>query len=173
MVRAMAPLKPSRAHSASIVVMDTIVTAQAISDLPGADVEQALQRALGWFYEVERVCSRFDPDSEVFRLASLVGEPVEISPLLFEAIRFSLEVAALSSGAFDPTVGAAQAQRGFDRNYVTGERISSPAPAGKVTYKDVAINSRHRTVTLRKPLVLDLGAVVKGMAIDRSEEHTS
>jgi len=146
--------------------MDTVVTATGISDLPAVEMEQALQRALGWFGEVERVCSRFDRASEVFRLAGRAGEPVKVSPLLFEAIRFSLEIAGLSDGAFDPTVGAAQAERGFDRNYVTGERISSPAPAGSVSYKDVDFDPQQGTVTLRKPLLLDLGAVVKGMAID-------
>lgn len=146
--------------------MDTIVTAQVISDLPAPELEQALQRALGWFHEVERVCSRFDPKSEVFSLASRVGQAVHVSPLLYEAVNFSLEVAALSGGAFDPTVGAAQAQRGFDRNYVTGERIAPPIDSGNVTYRDVALDPIRGTVTLGKPLLLDLGAVVKGMALD-------
>jgi thiamine biosynthesis lipoprotein len=166
MAEAMALPSSRTVHSASIVVMDTIVTVQAISELPPGEVDQALRQALGWFHEVERVCSRFDPDSEVFRLASRVQAPVAVSPLLFEAIRFSLEVAALSGGAFDPTVGAAQVERGFDRNYATGERVVSPAAAGDATYKDVEIDSRRRTVALRKPLLLDLGAVVKGMAVD-------
>ncbi|HEX6512067.1 MAG TPA: FAD:protein FMN transferase [Chloroflexota bacterium] len=146
--------------------MDTIVTAQVISERPTGDIEQALQRALGWFHEVERVCSRFDPESEVFRLASRVGEPLAVSPLLFEAIRFSLEVASLSGGAFDPTVGAAQAQRGFDRNYMTGERIASPVSGVSVSYRDVTVDPQARAVKLGEALVLDLGAVVKGMAID-------
>lgn len=166
MTEPMSVLTPRKAQAASIVVMDTIVTAQVISDRPAAQIEQVLDRALGWFREVERVCSRFDRESEVFQLASRAGEPVAVSPLLFEAIRFSLEVAALSGGAFDPTVGAAQVQRGFDRNYLTGEHVVPLAPAGTANYKDVAADPTRRTVTLRKPLLLDLGAVVKGMAID-------
>jgi thiamine biosynthesis lipoprotein len=34
------------------------------------------------------------------------------------------------------------------------------------TYRDVTIDEERRTVTLQTPLVLDLGAVVKGLAID-------
>ncbi|MBV9121282.1 MAG: FAD:protein FMN transferase, partial [Chloroflexi bacterium] len=153
-------------RSQSAVVMDTIVTVKAISDRPAQEVMGAMERSLGWFREVERVCSRFDPSTEVFRLAPRAGEAVAVSPLLFEAVRFSREVAALSHGAFDPTIGAAQARRGFDRNYVTGEHIGAPNELGEVSYLDIVVDEERRTVTLRKPLLLDLGAVVKGMAID-------
>jgi len=149
--------------SASIVAMDTIVTAKVIGASP--DIRPALDRALGWFSQVERVCSRFDPQSEVFQLSSQVGHPVQVSGLLFEAIRFGVEVANISGGLFDPTVGAAQALRGFDRNYVTGQRMS-PDADGAVSYKDVLLDSERQTITLRRPLLIDLGAVAKGMAID-------
>ncbi|MBV8087317.1 MAG: FAD:protein FMN transferase [Chloroflexi bacterium] len=149
-----------------MVSMDTIVTASVVSDRPASEVQAALQRALGWFGEVERVCTRFDPSSELMRLRASTGRPIEVSPLLFEAVRFSLEVAAISGGAFDPTVGAAQARRGFDRNYVTGEHIAAPTQIAHATYRDIVLTPIHRTIELRRPLVIDLGAVAKGMAID-------
>jgi len=96
----------------------------------------------------------------------MVGQPVEVSALLFEAVRFSLEVAAISGGTFDPTIGAAQARRGFNRNYATGERVAAPAEATSGSYRDLVLNGAQRTIELRKPLVIDLGAAVKGMAID-------
>jgi thiamine biosynthesis lipoprotein ApbE len=39
-----------------------------------------------------------------------------VSALLFEAVRHSLELAHLTDGDFDPTVGVAMERRGFDRN---------------------------------------------------------
>ncbi len=160
-------------HTASIVSMDTIVSAKVISARPAADVDEALARALGWFREVERVCSRFDPASELFRLATQVRQPVETSALLFEAVRFSLSVAAASGGRFDPTVGTAQARRGFNRNYVTGQRTAPPVSDAKVTYLDIRLDTQHRTVTLLKPLLIDLGALAKGMAIDLAAKELS
>ena len=149
--------------------MDTIISARVISSEPEEQVQASLDRALGWFLHVEQVCSRFDTRSELFRLCRQPGRPVEVSHLLFEAVRFSLLVAQASGGLFDPTVGAAQARRGFDRNYVTGDQVTYPAPdeqASGASYRDLCLDPERRTITLRKPLLLDLGAVVKGMAID-------
>jgi thiamine biosynthesis lipoprotein len=37
---------------------------------------------------------------------------------------------------------------------------------GPVSYRDVRLDPERRTITLLRPLILDLGAVAKGMAID-------
>src|SRR5262249_8727663 len=85
--------------------------------------------------------------------------------MLFETVAIALEVARLSRGAFDPTIGAAQQRRGFDRNYITGQQLATAAVTGGA-YRDVRLDRRQRTITLRRPLLLDLGAVAKGFAID-------
>ncbi|MFI5266211.1 MAG: FAD:protein FMN transferase [Chloroflexota bacterium] len=147
--------------------MDTIVSVQVISERAAEET----QRALGWFGQVERVCSRFDPASEVFRLSTHVGIPVDVSALLFEAVRFAVQVAELSGGLFDPTIGSAQARRGFDRNYVTGQHVAAPDTADAVSYRDVVLDEQLRTIMLREPLLIDLGAVAKGMAIDLAAQE--
>jgi len=78
-----------------------------------------------------------------------------------------LALAELTDGAFDPTVGHLMERKGFDRHYVSGERVASAiAPTGQVSYRDVRLDPQRRTIELRRPLVLDLGAVAKGLAID-------
>jgi thiamine biosynthesis lipoprotein len=150
--------------------MDTLVSIEVAGRAPAGP---AVERALRWFERVEGICSRFDSESELRRLCARVGEPVPVSPLLFEALRFALALAARTRGAFDPTVGAALVARGFDRHYVTGERVPAAAPGpnrgaapGEATYRDVRLDAVRRTITLRRPLVLDLGAVAKGLATD-------
>jgi thiamine biosynthesis lipoprotein len=54
---------------------------------------------------------------------------------------------------------------GFDTNYQTGEHVSSSAQSA-VSFRDVSLDRRQQTVTLLRPLSLDLGAVAKGLAID-------
>ena len=101
------------------------------------------------------------------QLATQIGSPVAMSPLLFQAVKFALAVAELSEGAFDPTVGGTLEARGFNRHYLTGEVVSTDLPdLGRPSYRDVQLDAQQRTVTLRRPLILDLGAVVKGLAID-------
>ena len=146
----------------SRVYMDTIVTIEVSS--PGADVAACVERGFGWFAEVEQRCSRFDPGSEVTHLCRLVGVDVAVSSLLYEAIEFSLRVAEASKGAFDPTVGGAMLRNGYDQNYRSGERIPAPKVA-PVSFRDVVLVPPD-CVHLCQPLILDLGAVAKGLAID-------
>jgi thiamine biosynthesis lipoprotein len=102
-----------------------------------------VMRAEGWFQRIDDECSRFKPASDVSRLATRVGEPVVVSPLLFEVVQFAVAIAAASGGAFDPTLGADGA-----------------------SWRDVELDADASTVTLKRPIVLDLGGVAKGLAVD-------
>jgi thiamine biosynthesis lipoprotein len=144
-------------------LMGTLVTIHVVA--PGAD--QAIERAFGWFREVEAVCTRFDPESELMRLTARAGEPVAASAILFEAVRFALSVAEETGGAFDPAVGHRMAALGFDREHRTGRTVPATVAAdADVSYRDVHFDAAHRTITLQRPLTLDLGAVAKGLAVD-------
>jgi thiamine biosynthesis lipoprotein len=146
--------------------MDTLVNIQMVANGDRAAVEPAVNRALAWFDTVERICTRFDPDSEVMRLLGHVGQPVKVSALLFEVVRFALELAELTDGAFDPTIGATLEQRGYATNYRTGEVVHSNVDAAGGTFRDVKLDPRAGTLMLIAPVVLDLNAVCKGLAID-------
>jgi thiamine biosynthesis lipoprotein len=144
------------------MLMGTTVTIDARDADPAA-----IDRAFGWFRAVEQVCTRFDPESELCRLTMRPARAVPVSPLLFEAVRFALHVADVSGGAFDPTLGAAMQRRGFNREHRTGATVPVMVePESDVSYRDVEIDVDHHTVTLTRPLLLDLGAVAKGLAID-------
>ena len=151
--------------------MGTVVTIQVVghgaSEAQRTERADAVARATAWFLDVEKCCSRFDPASELRRLTEQPGAPVRVSPMLYEAVRFALAVAEASDGAFDPTVGQRMESRGFDRHYQTGARSSSGVAAHDTTsWQDVLLDADSRTVTLCEPLVLDLGAVAKGLAVD-------
>jgi thiamine biosynthesis lipoprotein len=143
--------------------MDTIVNLRIV----GSDDARASSRAVEWFHRIERSCSRFDPASEVLRLTDRIGEPVPVSDVLFETTRFALALAAETNGAFDPTVGFHMERRGHNRDYRTGTVIDSRLPDDDgATFRDVRLDESGRTIMLERPIVLDLGAVAKGFAVD-------
>ncbi len=143
--------------------MGTLVTMRVVS--PGAD--DAIERAFGWFREIEECCTRFDERSELMQLTKQIGVPVPVSAILYEAVHFATAVAEVSGGAFDPTVGHRMEARGFNQNHRTGHSICSTiAPDVDVSYRDLGLDPDRRTITLRRPLTLDLGAVAKGLAVD-------
>jgi len=142
--------------------MDTLVSI----DVAGTSSEAMVERAFGWFALVESVSSRFERESEVMRLSTVVGVPVRVSAVLFEAVRFAMAVARETGGAFDPAIGGLMEARGFNRSYRTGRRVTSPAASARATFRDIELDAANETITVHRPLVLDLGAVVKGLAID-------
>ena len=153
----------------TVALMGTFVTIQVVDDDPPATVEIAerVERAFGWFREVEARCTRFDAQSEAMRLTAQVGVPVPASEILFEAVRFAVAVAESTGGAFDPTVGGLMEARGYNREYRTGEIVRTALDqAAGVSHRDIHLDSGKKTITVRRPLVLDLGAVAKGLAID-------
>ena len=140
-------------------VMGTIVSIEV--DAPDAAVERAIEvvpsggDALFPFRCVA---------SELRQLTA--GKRTRASPILFEAVRFALMVAEETGGAFDPTVGGRMAARGFNRHYLTREVTGAPESDDGVSFRDVEVDAHDRTILLRRPLTLDLGAVAKGLAID-------
>jgi len=156
----------------SVSLMGTVVTIQVVVrelSTDAGDCREAVARAFNWFREVEASCTRFDPEGEVAELAQRAGRAVPVSATLFHATEVALAVAAASGGAFDPTVGMRMAERGFTRNHRTGEAVDLPIEAGDgdgVSFREVVVDPQRRTIMLRRPLVLDLGAVAKGLAID-------
>lgn len=145
--------------------MDTVVDIQVMTSKSDEEAEDKINRAFQAFLLVEQACSRFSPSSELMQACQIVNTPVKVSPYLFEPLFFSIEIAELTNGLFDPTVGKLMEEHGFNRHYLTGSLIHHSA-ADSVSYHDVILSRTTRTLTLKKPLVIDLGAVAKGFAID-------
>jgi FAD:protein FMN transferase len=156
----------------SVALMGTVVTIQVVGHpadqpTPAIDPEETVERAFGWFRRIEEVCTRFDPQSELMQLATQIGVPVPSSAILYEAVQFALAVAEESGGAFDPTVGYPMEMRGFNREHRSGQIVRTALdPAAPATYRDVRVDPDRNTITLLRPLLRDLGAVAKGLAID-------
>jgi thiamine biosynthesis lipoprotein len=55
---------------------------------------------------------------------------------------------------------------GFTRHYQTGAESPADPATADATFRDVRLDVRARTVTLARPVTLDLGGVAKGLAID-------
>jgi thiamine biosynthesis lipoprotein ApbE len=135
--------------------------------------------------DVDAVCSRFRPDSELVRAAT--GTEVTVSPLLAEAIAVALRAAELTDGDVDPTVGGAMAALGYDRDfaelidagsaYKPGRHAApdhaNDGGAGMVAravpgWRQVRFDADTRTLELPPGVRLDLGATAKAWAADRS-----
>ena len=151
----------------SITVVGHAAGSGADDDLADERRRIAVERAIAWFQHVERVCSRFDPRSELSRLTARPGTTMPLSAVLFQALRFAIALAEETRGAFDPTVGGLMASRGFNTDYRTGKAPPrEPWEPASVWYRDIELDDATQSATVLRPLTLDLGAVAKGLAVD-------
>jgi thiamine biosynthesis lipoprotein len=136
-----------------------------------ADGCQLLQADLA---AVDAACSRFRPDSELVAVnatAPGAADGVLVSPLLADAIAVALRAARQTRGDVDPTVGAAMAAIGYDRDFAL---IRPSGPPLKLTvrqvpgWRQVRLDAAAGRLSLPAGTQLDLGATAKAWAADRS-----
>jgi FAD:protein FMN transferase len=147
--------------------MDTVVDIQVVIRETEAieEAESKMDRAFEAFRKVEQACSRFSPESELMNACRIAENSVWISPYLYEPLKFALEIAKLTDGEFDPTIGKTMEEQGYNRHYLRG-KFNENLAADSGTYRDIVLDEQSHTLYLNKPLVVDLGAVAKGFAID-------
>jgi thiamine biosynthesis lipoprotein len=146
-------------QNSCFVAMDTLVSATFVDC---GDDGLALGVVRRWFAEVERTCNRFDPASEINALVP--GRWLTPSPTLFHALSIAVAVAAASEGTFDPSLGRELALNGFDRHYLSGERVRPLAARGD--WHDLELDHESQRLRLRRPVPFDLGGLAKGLALD-------
>jgi thiamine biosynthesis lipoprotein ApbE len=124
--------------------------------------------------DVDLACSRFRADSELVAVNATApgrADGVPVSPLLAEAIAVALRAARRTHGNVDPTVGAAMAAAGYDRDFAL---VRPTGPPLRLTvrqvpgWRQVRLNAAARTLSLPAGTQLDLGATAKAWAADRS-----
>lgn len=118
---------------------------------------------------IDRCCSRFRADAEIGLLHGARGRWVDVSPLLFEALRVALDVAEYTGGAVDPTVGAAMERLGYDRDFKAVAHRGPPTPAAQPApgWWTVELDQRGRRARVPDGVTLDLGSSAKALVADR------
>jgi len=160
-------VKEKTSYIKTRLYMGTIISIKVVTEKPYSEVNYNINRAFKTFQKVEEICSRFSDQSEVMQLLNNVGEQVKVSEILYQAVRYACKVAEITGGMFDPSIGQVLESKGFNRHYLTRNTVKSTiAPSPSVSYEDIIFDDKNKTVTLMKPLIIDLGAVAKGFAID-------
>jgi thiamine biosynthesis lipoprotein len=140
-----------------------------VADLQEGIDRRVLHRDLeGILGRVDAQMSTYRPDSELSRFNDAPpGAWVEASADTLTVTAAALEVARLSAGAFDPTVGALVDAWGFGPG-----PAAAPVAAGglvsKIGHDLVETRSRPPALSKQRGEVrLDLSSIAKGFALDR------
>jgi thiamine biosynthesis lipoprotein len=131
------------------------------------------EQALNEIDRLENQLSLYRPQSELADVnRRAANEPVKITPSLFNLLTRAKQLSADTSGAFDITVAPLVECWGFISG--TGQLPDSEtlaAARAKVGMQLVELDQSHTTVRFRRDgVMLDLGAIGKGYAVQQAAE---
>jgi len=112
--------------------------------------------------------SRFRTDSELTWVNGRAGRQTHVTAEFARVLECALEMAALTDGLVDPTVGRAIRESGYDRdlaqlgNDPRPVAVASPVPGWR------AVRQSGRIVQLPRGCELDLNGVVKSLTVDEA-----
>lgn len=146
-------------------LLGTLVELTAIADAM-SDAHAAIERGFEAAALVDARMSFHRADSDLSRIHALAWrEPVSVHPWTWRVLRVATQLAEATGGLFDPTTAAALVRAGR----LPSPPCDAPAPREGASWRDVMLLRDHM-VHLRCPLLVDLGGIAKGFAVDRAME---
>jgi thiamine biosynthesis lipoprotein len=131
--------------------------------------QAAIEAAFARASEIERICTDYDPTSELSLLSSEpVGKPISVSQTLATVLAHASVTAEITEGAYDPTIGPLSRlwrRSRKDSSLPAGNELASAMT--RTGWQHLKVDVTKRTVTLdRAHMRLDLGGIAKGFAAD-------
>jgi thiamine biosynthesis lipoprotein len=173
----------------AVAARDALGTDARVAVWPPDRLTVALYAVDRELSRLDQQASRFRGDSEISRIHASPRRVHTVSRGLAEAIGVALAAARWTGGRTDPTVGAALAALGYDRDFASvGTVPAGTVSAGTVSAGTVSIGTgpsarlpasgpvpgwpqvrlRGRLLRLPAGIRLDLGATGKGLGADRA-----
>ena len=120
--------------------------------------------AFGRIARVQSLMSFHDPASELSRLNACGHlHPLAVNEWTREVIAEAVRLGEASEGVFDITVAPTLVQWGLLPKH------AAQAGGNTGTYRDIVVH-RDGRVSFNRPLLLDLGGIAKGFAVDKAAE---
>lgn len=149
------------------LLLDTVVRIVAYG--PREEAEGAIDAAFDEMRRLERAFDMYDPDSSLSEINnSFSGGPVRLSDDMEAVLGRAIEVAMLTGGAFDPTIGSL--------TMVWHDTDGKPPAEGRIRsglehvgFDMLDVDFQANTIMMpTADMRLDLGGIAKGYATDRA-----
>jgi thiamine biosynthesis lipoprotein len=160
------------ADSGYQIVMGTFAHIVAVAKDTGT-AKECIRAALEEIHKVDNLMSDYKSDSEISRVNSQAHEKaVQVSESTYEVLQRSVEFSEMTGGAFDVTVGPLVALfREAKESKVAPSEEQITQAKSKVGFEKLKLDSENKTVQFSvNGMLLDLGGIAKGYAIDKAIE---
>ena len=152
--------------SNTYLAMDTVMNLTIYHDDMESGVNRVYQDEVQGIYDLERLFSVVDEDSDIHNLNANCGQSVKIAPETADLLKGALELCEITGGALDITAYPAVKAWGFTTGeYRVPEQAELSELAGKIDYARVELEGEAACIP--EGMMLDLGAVAKGYTADR------
>lgn len=115
---------------------------------------------------LEQRWSRFLPDSDISRINSSPGVPVQVHETTLDVVTQAIDAWAQTGGVFNPTVGTSLIAAGYDRPFAELAPLTSATNQPASSPVEIEVHPIPRTVTVPTGVTLDVGGIGKGSAAD-------
>lgn len=135
-----------------------------VEGLRQAEAHRAIDAAFGEVAAVHRLMSFYDLGSDVSGLNRRAArQPVVVHPWTYNVLEEAQHFSRASGGCFDVSVGAELVEWGI---LPPIHEVQEPR---RHSWRDIELLSDNR-VSFCRPLLIDLGGIAKGFAVDRATE---
>ncbi|MDD5083537.1 MAG: FAD:protein FMN transferase [Candidatus Moranbacteria bacterium] len=148
----------------------TIMKTDIVCEIVHTDADDTralicLEEVFGMFRDFGQRYSRFVADNELWQMN--MSESIAVSEELFDMLRRSKGYYERTGGLFDPSILPVMEASGYTGAY--GGYVTET----KDDFSQVMLDAATRTVTKPKGLMIDLGGIGKGFAIDKAVRFLS
>jgi thiamine biosynthesis lipoprotein len=160
------------ADSGYQMIMGTFVHVVAVAK-DTSTAKKCVQAALEEIRKVDDLMSDYKNDSEISRINREASEKaVKVSESTYEILQRSVEFSEMTGGAFDITIGPLVALfREAKENKIAPSMEQIDQARTKVGFEKLKLDSENKTVQFSDDgMLLDLGGIAKGYAIDKAIE---
>jgi FAD:protein FMN transferase len=135
--------------------------------------EECIDDAIKEIRRIEALLTTFNEDSQTSLINRMAGiSPVKVDKEVFDIIRRSVKISAITQGAFDITYGSVDKRLwNFDQNMTTLPDASTAKKLVRlINYRNVILNDEKCTVFLKeKGMRIGFGGIGKGYAAERAK----
>lgn len=159
--------KAPEPYTAELFALDTVIDFTVYSE----NGEQVCGLAEQRITELEALLSVTDENSEISRINTAGGKPVQVSGDTYNVIKTAYDVSDDTLGCLEPTVYPIVKLWGFTTDeYRVPSQSEIDDTLSVVGYKRLELDDSTNTVTLPEGMELDLGAVAKGYISQQVKE---
>jgi thiamine biosynthesis lipoprotein len=134
-----------------------------------------IQQGFNHIKEIEYLLTTYSETSDLYRINAAAGiEPVVVQKETFDIIERSLQISALTQGAFDISYGSVDKRLwNFDVHH---NELPDPETAQKmvrlINYRNILLDKAATTVMLKeKGMRIGLGGIGKGYAAEKTRQY--